>query len=359
MGTMKPSRFQIAPLRLGLKAPLVTAREAYAERVGFTVALEDEAGRVGRGEAMPLPAFGTESVDECEQALADAAPRLIGRALEGLDAVAPMLAESPGLEGSSAARHALECALLDLLAQERGVPLAGLLGGAPLEHVEVNALLSASEPGALAREALDAVAAGFRTLKVKVATGELSRDVERLRAVRDAVGGAAQLRIDPNGAWSEPRALAALEALAPFGLELCEQPVAPEDFEALRRLRRRGIVPIGADEAVPLPGALDALLRADAPAVDWLVLKPMVVGGLLRTLEIARRAAGVGVGAYVTSSIDGPLARVAAVHLAAVMPRAGCAHGLAVGRLFRELDPEPLVPRGGQLSVPRAPGLGL
>ncbi|HLL55225.1 MAG TPA: o-succinylbenzoate synthase [Myxococcaceae bacterium] len=357
---MKLRRLDIQPLRLPLRTPLVTARETYPERRGWRVTVEDGEGSRGVGESMPLPAFGTEGVEASLAALRGVAARVAGLEARDVSEVEPLLQRFSALSGAPAARHAVECAVLELLALRQGRPLAALLGPSPRERIEVNALLSAGTPEAAAREAAQAVQAGFRTLKLKVGTGGVALDVSRLRAVREAVGPGVKLRIDPNGVWSEAQAVEALGALEPFGLELCEQPVAPSDFQALRRVRARVRVPIAADEAVPLPGAVDALLGgAEGPGVDVLVLKPMVVGGLLRTQALAERAARVGVGAYVTSSIDGPVARAAALHLAAVLPEARFAHGLAVGHFFVEPDPARVVPREGGLRVPTAPGLGL
>jgi L-alanine-DL-glutamate epimerase-like enolase superfamily enzyme len=93
--------------------------------------------------------------------------------------------------------------------------------------------------------------------------------------------------------------------------------------------------------------------------VDLLVLKPMVLGGLWRSLEIARRAHARGVGSYVSSSLDGVVARGAAAQLAAVLPSADWASGLAVGRLFRgEPARHPIAPRNGWIQLSGAPGLG-
>jgi o-succinylbenzoate synthase len=351
------------PLRLALVRPLRTARATYAAREGFRVRLRDEAGRVGWGEAMPLPEFGTESPAECERALKAHLEQLRGQPLppppgegHGEGARRHVLPLAPGCP---AARHGVEQALLDLQAQHRGVPLCRLLSGDARAEVEVNALLGAEAAEALAEEARRAVSEGYRTLKLKVGGRPVEEDEARLAAVREAVGPEVRLRVDANGAWAEVEATQALGRLGRYGLELCEQPVAAEDFAALGRVQERAPCPVAADESLALPEGVRELLEG-AMRVEVLVLKPMVLGGLLPALELARRAWEGGMEAYVTSSLDGVVARAGAAHLAAALPSGRYASGLAVGHLFREEPMEhPYRPVGGRIRLPETPGQGV
>lgn len=355
---MRIAQALLTPLRLELHSPLRTSRGTYAAREGFLVRLVDEDGREGLGEAMPLPEFGTEPLSTCGEALGAWLSSLRGQPVGG------SLSDIEALQGKDstpAAAHGLELALLDLLAQRQGVPLCRLLTEAPRPEVRVNALLGASEPGALAEEARRAAAEGFETLKLKVAGRPLEEDVRRVAAVREAVGAGMKLRLDANGGWSESEALHALERLGGYGLELVEQPTPPEDLPALDRVQRRAPCLIGADEALGSPRTLHALLSMDPPpALGAVVLKPMVLGGLLPSLKVARWAAERGMEAFVTSSLDGVVARAGAAHLAAALPSGALASGLAVGRLFvREPPSHPYQPVHGRIRLRETPGLGL
>ncbi|MGC4114592.1 MAG: enolase C-terminal domain-like protein [Myxococcales bacterium] len=238
--------------------------------------------------------------------------------------------------------------------------VAGMLGGACPTQVRTGALIAGDAPEQCARAARQAVQAGFRTLKLKVAARPLAADEARLDAVRDAVGGEVQLRVDANGGWTEEQALEALSRLGRFGLELCEQPVRAADVAALRRLR--GAVPcaVAADEALLLPGAAQELLAGGRPAVDAVVLKPVALGGLLPCLEVARQARSVNVAAFVTTLLDGPVGRAAATHLAAAIEGPGntLAHGLATGGLFAEGCSGGLGVKEGAVTIPEIPGWG-
>ena len=136
---------------LALRRPLRTAHGTILRRDGFWVSARSVAGLWGFGEAAPLPGFGTESLEACRVTLerlsrslveveidADA---LLGRGLSALLDLEP-LREAP------AAAHGLELALLDLLAQERALPLARLLHPLAATEVPVNATLGAESASA-------------------------------------------------------------------------------------------------------------------------------------------------------------------------------------------------------------------
>lgn len=328
---MMPARalgpeLEIRPYRLRLLQPLRTAHGSWEFRDGFVV-LAHEGGRVGRGEAAPLPELGTETLERCGAEL--------------LRASFDRLPQTP------AARHAVELALLDLRAQREAVPLATLLDARAVREVPCSALLSARTMPELAREAQRAAAEGFATLKLKVG---LDDDFARAAVVRDAVGPRVKLRLDANCAWKLPQALRRLEELATLDIELCEQPTA--DLMNLRG----GPVPIAADELV----AQDS--KAALERADILVLKPMLLGGLVPSLQLGRAAIARGLRVVVTTSLDGAIGRAGAAHLAAALLALGAqpAAGLATGRLLEnDVCADTLAPRGGIVRLSGAPGLGL
>jgi L-alanine-DL-glutamate epimerase-like enolase superfamily enzyme len=356
---VKLERAHLELLTLTLRRPLRTARGEVRTREGQVLVLR-AGGLTGRGEATVHPFSPREAVTASEAALAGAAKALVGQGLPGsLVEVERMIGALAALAEAPSARHAVESALLDLLAQARGCSVAALLCGAPRPVVEVNALLAESTPAALAAEAARAAASGFRTLKLKVG---LPDDEARVGAVRAAVGPGIRLRVDANGAWTVEAAREALARLSPYGLELCEQPVAAADRAGLGALRGQVGCAVAADEAATTEAEVRALVpHGERASVDALVLRPMVLGGLLPALRAAEWAHERGVGAYVACGLDGIVARAAAAQLAACLPGdAAWAHGLGVGAL---LEDEPVVhphaPVEGRIALPAAAGLGL
>jgi L-alanine-DL-glutamate epimerase-like enolase superfamily enzyme len=220
----------------------------------------------------------------------------------------------------------------------------------------VNALLTDDEVDALASEARARAHESFDTLKIKVGAQSAEQDAARLTAVRAAVGPNLRIRVDGNGAWTEAEARARIQALAPARLEYVEQPVPPADFEGLRKLR--SLARIAADESLGTAGAREGLFGGKRPAVDVLVFKLPVVGGLLRARRFAALAWDVGVEVVVTSAMDGAVSRAGAAHLACTLPLEGPAHGLATGHLL-ESDAGGYAISHGLCYLPDAPGLGI
>ena len=313
---------EVRPYRLRLREPLRSALGVVEVREGCVV-IAREGDLIGRGEACIVPELGTETLEECLRELRLREPR------------------------TPAARHAVEQAQLDLQAQRAGLPLARFLEAKAVLEVPVSALLSARSHADLAREVAWAVAEGFRTVKLKVG---LADDFARAAVVRDAAGPSVKLRLDANGAWNTAQALDRLQELAPLEVELCEQPT-PD----LRGLSDSPVV-IAADELV-LTDFQAALDRAQV-----VVLKPMLLGGILPAMKLARLAVAAGRKVIVTTSIDGAIARAGAAHLAAAVLGLGeqPAAGLATGRLLAEdLCEDTMAPRGGVVRIRGVPGLGL
>ena len=218
------------------------------------------------------------------------------------------------------------------------------------DRVPVNATV----PAVMAPD-VDGVLARFpgcTTAKVKVAqAGQLlADDVDRVAAVRSAMGAAGRVRIDANGAWSVADAVTAITALSSYDLEYVEQPCATvEDLVALRlALARAGVdVLIAADESVRK--ATDPLRVARLGAADVVVLKVAPLGGVAPALRVAQEC---GLPVVVSSALDTSVGIAAGVALAAALPELPFACGLATTSLLAGDVADPsLDGRGGWLPV--------
>jgi o-succinylbenzoate synthase len=209
------------------------------------------------------------------------------------------------------------------------------------DSIPVNVTVPALDPE---RARAIVTASSCATAKVKVAEGD---DLERVAAVRDALGPGGKLRVDANGAWTVDEAERAIKTLDRYDLEYVEQPVAT--LEEMARLRRRVDVPLAADESVR--SAEDPLRVAGIEAADIVVLKVQPLGGVRRALEVAEAA---DLPCVVSSALETSVGIAAGIALAAALPELPYACGLATIELLGgDVVAEPLLPVDGAIAVRR------
>lgn len=209
-------------------------------------------------------------------------------------------------------------------------------------RVKVNAMvprIAPTEAVALAR------ASGCQTVKVKV--GDAS-GIERVAAIRAALGDKVRIRLDANGAWTGiEEALMQLHRFEQFGIELVEDPVS--ELEELAELRRRQAIPVAAESCIRTLEDVQELVRLDA--ADALVLKPQRFGGVRACLEAAEIFQGPVIA---SSAMETSVGLSAVLALALALPLAPFAHGIGTAQLLQE-DPSDsiLAPIGGSMVARR------
>lgn len=353
-------RLTVARRTLRFKTPLRTSYGELDEREIVAVTLSGADGICGHGEAAPLEPYDGVSVERVLAALERYRPILEGDGRgRGGDAQGHEGGGAPnGARLVDACRRAddlpeafaaIDLALWDMAGRRAVRPVSALLTDAPASSVAVNATLPALDRAGAAEQAAKAVADGFQCVKVKVGVGD---DAGRVAAVRAAAGPEIALRVDANGAWDVEQAVRCIEALAPAGLELVEEPV--HGLEAMREVRRRVATRVAIDETAAEHGALTS------GVADAVCLKVSRCGGIAGLIAAASLVRASGAEAYLASTFDGPLGIAAGVHAAAALASRGPlpACGLATLGLFEGME-GPLAPVGGQIAVPERPGLGV
>jgi o-succinylbenzoate synthase len=310
---------------LPFREPFVTSSGVFSSRELVLLRLEASDGTVGYGEAAPFEPY-------------DGVP--LERAIAALS--------GGGGRRPPQARAAEEMARLDLEARQEHRPLAEPARDA----LPVNMTLPAGPPEEVAERAREGLRAGYACFKVKVG---LPEDAERVAAVRDAVGPWPALRVDANRAWSVDEAVTKIRALEEYDIEFVEQPC--RSLDELRQVRGRVSTPIAADESV---GTARAVRRAvEAEACDVVNVKLASAGGFRSAREALHVARSKGLGAFLSSTLDGPWGISAALQLAAAEDiQLAC--GLATLGLFDSPLARALpAPVNGTLKVPGGPGLGV
>lgn len=238
-----------------------------------------------------------------------------------------------------------------------GVPLSDMIARKRIadRRVPTNLALPLADSSHTVRAAIEAVAQGYRCLKLKV--GNDAKGPTRVADVRRAVGPDVALRLDANGSWGDD-AERLLRAVAPLGIEYVEQPLPAGHETKMSALRRSAGVPIAADESAhDTEKALDLIAGG---AFDVVIVKPMVLGGLDRAAQVLHAAREKRVRVVVTDVVESAVGRTGALHLAALLPEPRPACGLASGEWFaRDVVPHPPRVVEGALDVPTVPGLGI
>lgn len=195
-------------------------------------------------------------------------------------------------------------------------------------------------------------AAGCTTAKVKVAEPgqDITADLERVEAVRAALGQRGRIRVDANGAWSVSEAERYLRQLNRFDLEYAEQPCASVDELAELRMSfaRTGYeLAIAADESIRR--AHDPMEVKRREAADIAVIKVQPLGGVRRALSIVEK---LDMPVVVSSAVETSVGLRAGVALAAALPELPFACGLNTAALLTaDVTAQPLVAINGQIPV--------
>ncbi|SED35890.1 mandelate racemase/muconate lactonizing enzyme family protein [Bradyrhizobium erythrophlei] len=343
------------PLRIPFKGGTKSASSAWGESNlpaadSLLVKVTTDQGLVGWGEA-----FGFRAVASAKLAI----DQLIGPLCLGKDAtrIEPLMLDVQrklhvfGRGGALAfAISAVDIALWDIAGKAANAPLSQVLGGGMDELDCYASLVRYSEPALVRSAVRQAIDAGFQTLKLH------EIELPAIRAAREAAGPDIELTLDVNCLWTLYEAQKMADELEAIDLKWLEEPLwPPENFEGLAMLRARGI-PIAAGENVYTLMDFERLLKAQA--VDFVQPSPAKMGGISELRRIFPLAATHNVPVMPHSFYDGP-GLLAAIQATAAL---GTADSMIEWRWF-DLDATiyggALQSKGGRISVPRGPGLGV
>jgi L-alanine-DL-glutamate epimerase-like enolase superfamily enzyme len=196
---------------------------------------------------------------------------------------------------SRQAMATVDCALHDIAGKKLGVPVYQLLGGRSIEKSPMGMIVSTNKPDEAAQKSVEALKAGFHSIKVKCGTlsqTTVKDDIANLEAIREAVGYEPKVGIDVNGGWEYFQALHALKKMEKFDLYMAEQPVPWKEIDNLARLRQKVGIPIAADESAVCLADLLRIIERDA--ADLLFIKLGKVGGIRQALKWSAIAKAAG-----------------------------------------------------------------
>lgn len=264
------------------------------------------------------------------------------------------------LAGFQFTKAAVEMAVWDALGKRFGAPVHTLLGGQIRSSVSSKFSISAVTPEEAVTIATAAWKAGFRKFKIKVGRG-LAEDLERVKAVRKAVGDDVSLAVDANGGWSLGEARRALPLLEKMQICAIEQPLSEGSLRELAILRAHSNIPILLDESIW--NGPDIALSNYLGAADAVNIYIGKSGGIAGAIEATKLARSLGIGATMGSNLELGIGHASILQVLSV------SDGFdldtyppdAAGPMYYIAD---LVEPGfeikdGQVPIPTGPGLGV
>lgn len=356
MSDLTISRVEAIPFAIPYRKPLRFASGEVHTADHVLLRVHTAGGLIGHAEAPPRPyTYGETQASIVAVVDQIFAPALIGLSILDREAHRTRLGRTVG---NPTAKAALDMACWDATGQALGQPVHRLLGGyAPA--MDVCHMLGFDEPMTIVEEATRMLEQhGISTFKVKVGQEPYRRDVEVVRALREAFGDRVELYVDGNRGWCAADAARAMDEMADLGLTLAEELNPADDVLGRRWLVQRCPIPFVADESATTPPEVTReILGGSATAISLKTAR----SGFSEGQRVLHLAEGLGVAVVMGNQIDGQVGTLCSLVF-------GAAHrstSRRAGELSNFLDmsddllTRPLTVTGGRLAVPPGVGLGL
>ena len=352
--TLTIQQVEVYRLSIPLVEPFITSlgRDENADNVLVRIITKE--GITGFGECSPYMPINGESQDTCFIVGQYFAKALIGK--NALDIALCISLMDSIIYAHNSIKSAFDMALYDIAAQHAGLPLYKFLGGDNGKTIITDYTVSIGEPQKMAADAVKIKQQGYPAIKVKLGKNG-KKDVERMKAIRAAVGNEIPLRIDANQGWNVEEAIETLKELAPLDIQHCEEPIPRWNFMQLPKVRAASPIPIMADECCG--DEHDAARLIELKACDYMNIKLGKSGGIFKALQMVRMAEEANIHLQVGAMIESRLAMTGFAHFALCSP-AIVHFDFDTALMLRE-DPVTggiVYEKNGVVKVPVTPGLG-
>lgn len=317
------------------------------------IRIHTDSGLTGLGECSAFPMIVGETQDTCLVLAKDFAK--IWKGKNPLEIKNRLQELHQYIANNSTIKSAFDMALYDIASKASDLPLYRYLGG-QLRDIVTDITIGLSAPAIMAQKALEFKKNGAEVLKVKLGK-QPQHDIERIKAIREAIGFAIPIRIDANQGWTFEEARLALTGLAGDNIQFCEQPMRSYDDPMLPQLKKHSPIPIMADESCY--NHHDAIRLIEADACDAINIKLAKSGGIFEALKIHEIASKKAIPCMIGGMLESRLALSAKVHFAYACPSV----------VYYDLDTcmighleDPIIDGvqfdGYQINLPSLPGIG-
>ena len=287
---MKITKIETIPYGIPVKS-FADAYTSFVRSNAVLIKIHTDDGHMGIGEACAWePEFYGETWESIESTILNyAAPRIIGENPFNIGRI--MMILDRNLARITCVKEGIDLALHDLVGKLLNVPVYELLGGKFRDKIPVGSEIGINTPKIMADNALSVLRQGINVIKIK-GSNDMNLDIKRIKTVREAVGDAVELRLDPNAAWDTIGSIRVMRAVDDCHLQLLEQPVPSWDLKGMAHIRSKIGIPLMADESIWTPQ--DAVKIHDFEAADLLNLKIAKTCGLHLGKQVEAVAEALG-----------------------------------------------------------------
>lgn len=278
------------------------------------IRVHTDAGFYGVGEYSAFPMIVGETQDTCLIMAQEFARLWKGK--DALDIEARLKQLNDFTAGNTTIKSAFDMALYDIAAKNAGLPLYKFLGGEKRD-VESDITIGIASPEDMALKAIEFQNSGAHILKVKLGKGA-EMDVERIKHIRNAVGGDMKIRVDANQGWGFDEAVYALKALGDYDIQFCEQPMRTWYDDKLPELMQLSPVQIMGDESIY--NHHDARKQINSHSCDYINIKMAKSGGIFEAKKIQDLAAEHGVACMMGGMLESRIALSSKLHFVYASP---------------------------------------
>ncbi len=296
---MKIATFEVYQYSLNLNYPLTVRGQQLKNRQGLIIHLTSDQGEEGFGDVAPLPGFSQETLPDvldqipllrskfCDQEIPNELIKFTGQFDQWLN---PFNLK-PSL------RFGFESAVLHLLANAQHTAPYKLIPATTTHQVRIAGLLPGPKDQ-LIKQTKALIGQGFTELKLKVG-GDIDEDIEKVLIVNDAAYGKVLLHVDVNQMWDYDQALAFSKAIGCAAISYIEEPF--KDTSKIPEFFDQTLIPVALDESVK---NLTLEKIKSISGVERIILKPTMLGGIEKTLQLMTQAENFALDAVISSSFE-------------------------------------------------------
>ena len=297
---MRIQRLEVFSFPVPFRTVFRHASASRARAQNLIVAMHSDSGEVGYGEGCPREYVTGETVDSAAEFIRKHADSIIDSVTDVQTLREWATAQRDAIDQNPAAFCAVEIAALDLLGKTRAAPIEEILGLPQLTgRFPYSAVLGDSPHLAYWWQFRRYWKRGFRDFKVKV-SGNLERDRRKMRPFRNRSDPTLKVRFDANNLWASPEECIRHVTALPHEVYAIEEPLLQGDLAGFRRVGVECGMKIILDESLLRAEQLDGLEHPE----QWIVnIRVSKMGGIMRSLEVARRAAASGIGVIVGAQV--------------------------------------------------------